>query len=146
MIRLPKGSYKIEGVSIEYSTYQSNRGKPSKAALAFNETVEINENTNDINLTAVYDCFLLMFDKANKIGFAYTYGSSGYSMPETDNLYYIFLSSTSNYSLRWKNEETLSNSYLHLEEFTFNKGFFYYFNDISDSFDIPKMQNGSIQG
>lgn len=139
LIHLPKGSYKIVGHSTESSTKYYSR-----AALAFNETVEINENTNNINLTAIYDCFLLMFDKANKSEFSYSYDSSAHSMPEIDNLYYMFLSSTSNYRLRWENEKTLSDSSLNLEEFAFNKGYFYYFNDVNESFDIPKMQNGSI--
>lgn len=118
--------------------------------LCFNESVEITGSTANINLTAIYDSYMLMFDKSDKQRVVYQL-SSGYgadsptSIPlkAMDNIYFAFI----NKLLANENSIVITrkdfSSTIDMDKIPFEKGKYYYFNDISNSFDIPPMEAGN---
>lgn len=142
--KLLTGIYEVTGISHP----QANNCIDS-LYLCFNENVTITNETTGINLTANYDSYLLMFDKSDKkdikLIFSSSTGGSGttYSLNNTDNLYYAFiyelLSIGRNYISISRDGKSSS---IELDDMPFEKGKYYYFNDISNSFDIPPMEAG----
>ena len=140
MVKLPEGTYTVTGSASD----QSELGK--LVALSFNEEVVVSKSTADIQLTASYDCYLLMFDKTRITSATYKYTEgfitevSLYSQDE--GIFYIFLSTTpqSSYYPRISYiRENSSEGTIYLSDLGLLKGYYYYFNDISGGFDIPPM-------
>lgn len=145
-IKLFEGEYEITGKS--ESTYNST-GNVDGMYLQFKENVTINKNTTIINLTAMYDCYMLIFNTENISKIVYT-NDNPYSTPITlskkDNIYYMFLQellwSSSNNYLRITRTD-VSTSKVYLDNIPFEKSKYYYFDDINNSFDVPPMQAGN---
>ena len=141
--RLLTGEYEVTGTSHPATDRDS-------VYLSFNEDVTITGETEGINLTAQYDSYLLMFDKSGKENVEFRYssntGGSGSTSPLTniDNLYYAFIYQLSSYGRSYimitRDGESSS---IELGDIPFEKGKYYYFNDISNSFDIPPMEAGN---
>lgn len=144
-VTLATGKYRVVGNSKGGATYNDFY---SKAVLVFDEEIEITETTSSILLHANYDCFLLLFDAAEKTYFRWsadgtsTSGISG-DVPKVSDYYYIFAQGfKENGSVQW-NYGSKENR-VWMSDFKFEKGRYYYFNDVSGKFEIPKMQPGSI--
>lgn len=143
--KLLTGVYEVTGTS-----HPQTSNCIDSLYLCFNESVEITEATANINLTAIYDSYMLMFDKNDKENVKYVFdsttGGSGVSYPlaSVDNLYYAFI-----YKLLSIGRNSISinrdgqSSSIILDNIPFEKGKYYYFNDISNSFDIPPMEAGN---
>ena len=145
-VMLPTGKYLVSGYS---KGGKSSSDCYNKAPLLFEEQIEITENTTSIFLHAMYDCYLLLFDSDGKTRFSWTLdGSSGAeisgSVNTAGNQYYIFVQGgfKDSGNVRWTygGKETV----IWMSTFSFEKGYYYYFNDLEGSFEIPKMQPGSI--
>lgn len=145
-LRLPTGEYIVTGIS-----YPDAYACIDTLYLKFEENVSINSDTQSINLTAIYDSFLLMFDKSDKEEVKYTRSSgSGYD-PSTstnleviDEIYYAFFNEL------WANKNYIhitrtsgEKSTVYLDKIPFENGKYYYFNDLANSFDIPPMESGN---
>ncbi len=139
-LQLPTGTYKVTG---------SSNGDYSIASLKFDEEVNIT-SSGTITLTAQYDCFLLMFPTNNG---AYTYeyviggGSTykNYDMPKVDDVCYMFVKTATSFnSICYNLGEQDNYLYVNNESFDFQNGYYYYFDVVSGSFNIPEMENGGI--
>ena len=141
LVRLMEGEYTVTGTS------QPDKSVSDTVSLSFNQKVMITKDMNHINLTANYDSYLLMVDKGNYKQ-AYYYGdgggSSSVNFKETEYVYSLFIQAypwVNNYlRLTCNDGKTIS---IDLETIPFEKGKYYYFNDMTSSFDIPEMESGN---
>lgn len=144
-VMLSTGKYKVTGFSKGNVTYNDYY---HRAPLAFDEVIEITENTSSITLHAIYDCFLLLFDADGKTYFKWTADGSGKEgisgdVNKAGDWYYIFVQGfQANGNVKW-NYGSKENR-IWMGNFNFQKGYYYYYNDLAGSFEIPKMKPGSI--
>lgn len=154
-IRLKEGDYKIVGSSIPkiYSSYQGAEDICDSLYLNFNEHVSITKVTEKITLTAKYDCYLLLFNADNIKSITASFGDK--KLAQIGNVYYLFVR---------KDYYTTQGSYgpyntelcldivkkdgtkidnLEIGKQGFEKGKYYYFNDMTNSFDIDPMVDGN---
>lgn len=145
-IRLMEGEYEVTGTSAPKSSY----GYVSDTVfLSFQETVHITKDMTNLNLIAKYDSYLLMIDKTNYNEANCTYTTPGknqnHELYQTDTNFIIFINSlyysSSNYLKLTKFDGFETKIYL--DDIPFEKGKYYYFNDMTNSFDIPKMEPGN---
>lgn len=138
LITLPEGTYSITG------TCSGDFEKPS---LIFQESVEITNQTSSISLTAIYDCYMIFFDKSNVESAevhcnSTTSGSStSVSLCSTSDIFYLFLPYRSASSI---NYDTISGDYgnIILKNYTFEKGKYYMFDVVNGTFTVPPMDQG----
>lgn len=144
-VMLSTGKYHVVGTSNGGVTYNDMY---RKAPLKFDEEIVIDENTTSITLHANYDCFLLLFDAEGKTYFRWSADGSGSSGISGDagkvgDWYYIFVQEfKANGNVQWNYGSKENRIWMY--NFNFQKGYYYYYNDLSGSFEIPKMQPGSI--
>lgn len=143
-VRLIEGEYVVTGSS-------SPKALLSHASdslfLSFQDTVTITRDMRELTLKANYNAFLVMFDAENVDGVYYNSGGNNSSVQLTktnENIYYMFLTqvwnSASNFAIAHKDKKY---SYIYLNNTPFKKGKYYYFNDMSYSLEIPKMESGN---
>lgn len=143
-IKLLEGEYEITGTSSPVSV-----NKLDTLYMSFNETVTINNNTANITLTAKHNSYMLLFDKENIKSIEYSaYDGSRqrrYEIGYLDDVYYMFINNLlggkEDYLTITRNNDVSST--IHLTNIPFEKGKYYYFNDITNSFDIPPMTEGN---
>lgn len=149
MITIRTGNYRIEGYSKADGNYIQG-----KASLNFEEELSINSTKTSIALKAKYDCFLLAFAKSNiidmRLYYRY-YGDSGYlRLNELNGYYYAFCNDVlySNEPNR-KDQACISGERddrsifsIYVGNANFEKGKYYIYNDVSGSFELPKMEPG----
>lgn len=148
-IKLLAGEYEVSGIS--HPVYPSSRTCIDSLYMAFNETLAINESTQSISLTAMYDCYLLLFDKGDKTKIAHhvsqTSSSTSYdtNLQQLDNIYYAYMYPKTYYNnlIYIYHDGIETPSSIRLNDIPFEKGKYYYFNDLSNSFDIPPMSAGN---
>lgn len=144
-VMLSTGKYKVTGSSKGNVTYNDYY---HRAPLTFDEVIEINENTSSVTLHAIYDCFLLLFDAEGKSYFRWSADGSAKSgisgdVNKAGDWYYIFVQKfEANGSVQWNYGS--NQNYIWMGGFNFQKGYYYYYNDLAGSFEVPKMQPGSI--
>lgn len=150
-IRLPEGTYNVIGASVpkegDFKEWSDS------VYLTFNETISLKKDDARLTLTAIYDSFLLMLDAENttNVSCKCTTGvtsSTKKGVPYDDKLFWIFMQKTyydskshDFYLLVTRNDGQKST--IELVDIPFEKGKFYYFNDMTNSFDIPKMESGN---
>lgn len=144
-IRLIEGTYDISGISKPGYTYNH----VDSLALTFNEKVVITKETTAITLRANYLSYMLMFDANNIKSIEYSeYTNNGpyktYNLKKADNIFYVFINQKPGASdkiiITRKNNSIITiNPY----GLSFEKGKYYYFNDVTNSFDIPPMVGGN---
>lgn len=144
-IQLLTGKYRVTGSSISYNDY-------SKVSLIFDEVINVSESEK-FNLTAQYDCFLLLFPRKNG-HYNYYYYDGQYSgsiaeMPIVEDLCYMFIREDSilrnvcYYSGSSSSQDRVDVALSNYGEI-FQNGKYYYFNIITGTFNIPPMENGGI--
>lgn len=145
-LKLTTGEYNVTGTS-----HPTKTDCLDSLFISFNESVTINNETSELLLNAKYDSYMVMFDASEKNSVQYVYGySSGHStysrvsLASIDNIYYAY------YNTLWSgNDNNLvvtrvsGSSIIDMNDIPFEKGKYYYFNDISNSFDIPSMESGN---
>ena len=158
-IRLPEGEYTVTGISHPIEKVLDRQYFPSDSLyLRFNEKVNITKDMTILTLTALYDSYLLLFDSSNinniKLG---TDGKlPADNQPSCKQLandginVWIALkknSYPSNGYTRYYSLTILRNnehtSTILLEDLPMQIGKYYYFNDMTNSFDIPPMESGN---
>ena len=147
-IRLVEGEYEVTGVSTPKATATTTIDDcvSDTAFLSFKETVNITKDMYYLTLTAKYNSYLLMFDSENSNSVYYNYNTYSKELNLCDNVYALFIerltygnSSNIIAVTRYNGTKTSVN----LDNFPFEKGKYYYFNDMTNSFDIPKMESGN---
>ena len=116
------------------------------AFLSFKETVNITKDMDYLTLTAKYNSYLLMFDRENSNSVYYNCYTYSKELNLCDDVYALFIErltygNSSNIIAITRNNGTKSS--VSLDNFPFEKGKYYYFNDMTNSFDIPKMESGN---
>lgn len=149
-VRLIEGSYKVSGnTSPKKSTFAGD-----SLWLTFDETINIQKEQSRILLSANYDCFLLMFDTTD-IESIYAYRrnndaeSSRFYLNSSNGIYYLFVHKT---SILFDNDSRLMIKIerpsgtlitLDIDKLSFEKGKYYYFNDVTNTFNIDPMESGN---
>lgn len=143
-ITLIEGEYTVTGTSNASGEYIQE-----KVSLEFSQDITVTKDIYNISLSAKYNCFLLFFNKSNLNEISYTRESST-SAPNTKidltyeyNRYYYIFSSNLDTGYFYGKRENGSSFKLRDSSFPFEEGKYYFFNDISNSFDIPKMESGN---
>lgn len=142
-IRLPEGVYVVTGTSAPKG---DNYGVSDSVYISFEDKITLTKDMNKLTLKADYNSFLAFFDAQNSKEVSYnTGGSYSHKLKKTeDNIFYIFVntitSNSGNFGIAHKNNTF---SYIYLQGMPFEKGKYYYFNDMTNSFDLPKMESGN---
>ena len=149
-IRLPEGTYAVTGVSAPKETQMKEWS--DSVYLSFNETVSIKKDASMLTLTAIYDSYLLMFDAENTTGISCECSNISNNTKKkvlSDNeIYWLSMQKTfreyktNDYFLIITRNDG-QKSTIKLLDIPFEKGKYYYFNDMTNSFDIPKMESGN---
>ena len=150
-LKLPTGEYEVVGTSYPNSGQSGSFQGIDSLYLCFDEIVNINTNTTSLNLTAQYDSYLLMFDKSDKELINYhrqpdrIYDGRDSELKEVDGIYYALMNEiwVGAYNVRLTIQRPVGNSSINMNDILFEKGKYYYFNDLSNSFDIPPMESGN---
>ena len=145
LITLNTGTYSIVGTSTA-----DGANIQDKCSFTFNEQIEISATSNVITLHANYDCFLLIFNKSQIESLENNNGSTQSSFYTFENYRYAFVND------KLFIEEQKGNAYIwgkytdnaEFKVFTgnlnFEKGKYYVYNSVSNGFDVPPMENGSV--
>lgn len=151
VIRLVEGEYEVTGTSAPLSGNNRVLEYVSDTVyLKFNEVVNIAKDMTKVNLTAIYDSYLLLFDNTNyKNASCKIYSYNAKDLIKTDSNYIVFIKSLNdrystendNYIHLTRNDNSTIS--IELDKQPFEKGKYYYFNDMTNSFDIPKMESGN---
>ena len=145
LITLNTGTYSVVGTSTA-----DGANIQEKCSFTFNEQIEISATSNVITLHANYDCFLLIFNNSQIESLENNNGSTQSSFYTFENYRYAFVND------KLFIEEQKSNAYIwgrytnkaEFKAFTgnlnFEKGKYYVYNSVSNGFDVPPMENGSV--
>ena len=151
-IRLVEGEYEVSGTSYPIERTSGLNIPSDSVYLTFNETVNISKDAENLTLTAKYDSYLLMFDKTNYNSITYdvfNIAGAAKSLLETESLSTLFIRDlkygiTSTYGhYIYLTRSNGRESEILLNNIPFEKGKYYYFNDMTNSFDIPPMESGN---
>lgn len=154
-IRLTEGAYEVTGTSVPL--YKTKAGEPSDTVyLSFNETINITRDMSSLVLQAHYESYLLLFDAENikDIYYEHDFNTSSsmvssvvYRLYKTEFVRSMFIRDLKyigdkpHYIYLTRNDGHKTT--ITLDKFPFEKGKYYYFNDMTNSFDIPKMESGN---
>lgn len=150
-IRLLEGQYEVVGKATPMHKRDDFKEFSDSVYIAFNEIVSIRKGDTSLLLTAVYDSFLLMLDADNidKVSCDCTGYTGSAALSHDENNFWLFMQQTyrntessKNFNLEVSRKDGLT-SYIPLLNVPFEKGKYYYFNDMTNSFDIPPMVSGN---
>lgn len=152
-IRLMEGEYDVTGTSapIPIESEALSYYISDTVYISFDETVYITKDMTNINLTAKYESYLLMFDTENSNEAYYSCYFNGRNnrkdLFQADKNHTIFIKNFpmtgGNDNFIWLIRNDNSKIKIELEKQPFEIGKYYYFNDMTNSFDIPKMESGN---
>ncbi len=142
---LNTGTYSVVGTSTA-----DGANIQDKCSFTFNEQIEISATSNVITLHANYDCFLLIFNNSQIESLENNNGNTQSSFYTFEDYRYAFVND------KLFIEEQKDNAYIwgkytdnaEFKIFTgnlnFEKGKYYVYNSVSNGFDVPPMENGSV--
>lgn len=147
MVTVRTGKYHITGVSTALG-----KSIQDKCSFTFDETVEISTSSSAINLTANYDCFLLIFS-ANEIATLSNYnGEESQSFYSFKTYKYAFVNGTL-FKEGKQDKAYIGGTYTDNAEFkcytgnlAFEKGKYYVYSSVTGGFTVPPMEEGSAEG
>ena len=150
-IRLVEGQYNVVGHSAPLHKRDYYHELSDSVYIAFNETITIRRDDTKLTLNALYDSFLLLFDKDNtdKIYCKCTGFANVQPLVNDENNFWLFMQKT--YMDNDKTDAFFLEVYridgikstIYLQDIPFNIGKYYYFNNVTNSFDIPPMDSGN---
>lgn len=145
LFKLLTGEYEVTGTS--YPSNYSSYICIDSLFMKFNENVNITNETESVHLNAIHDSYMLMFDKSDKKEVSYEYyisnsPSKEMKMKNIDGIYYSFFNKLAGETNYIRITRSLVSS-ISLDKIPFEKGKYYYFNDIGNSFNIPPMEEGN---
>lgn len=150
-IKLLEGEYEVTGISYPSGNSKLEECISDTLYLNFKENININNNSNHITLTAIYDSYMLLFDAPNTNSIYYcineNLSNDHFRLPKDNEVFHAFI-----HSFYWKGNLSPNNIFIYrkdgkyssitLDNIPFEKGKYYYFNDINNSFNIPPMEEG----
>ena len=143
-IRLVEGEYVVTGTS---SPKNASVNVADSVHMVFQDTVNITKEMTSLTIKANYDSYLLFFDAENIQKVVYNPGDNyiSHDLKMTDEgVFYLFMQATySRYTFYAIHHKTDKYSYIYTLNMPFEKGKYYYFNDMTNSFDIPMMESGN---
>lgn len=150
-IRLPEGNYNITGFSTPIE--KDFKEWSDSVYLAFDEDVTIKKDMTQLTLTAIYDSYLLLLDTENSQSVVckcrnLTSTSKNGILNHDDMIFWLSMQKTyrdykaNDYYLTITRNDG-QKSTINLLDIPFEKGRYYYFNDMTNSFNIPKMESGN---
>lgn len=149
MITIRTGKYRIKGYSKATGDYIQD-----KASIVFEEEVEISTSSKSVVLNAIYDCYLLAFAKSDikamKLYYTYYGDSTCKTFFTLDEYYYAFANGLlySNQANRKEQaciigeRQNGSVFKIYVGNANLEKGKYYIYNDVNESFELPKMEAG----
>lgn len=144
-ITLNTGVYRIVGASTA-----DGDNIQEKCSFTFDEQIEISVTSNVITLHANYDCFLLIFNNSQISSLQNCNGVTLSSFFNFKNYKYAFVTNKL-YNDAEKSNAYILGKYTNNAEFkvftgnlNFEKGKYYVYNSVSNGFDVPPMENGSV--
>lgn len=154
-VRLPEGEYYVNGTSYPIENYTEIGGindLPSDTVyLEFNETVKITKDMSTLVLNAKYNSFLMLFDTENTSKIELVISNNVVKeLSKDSNCYWLFARTkytykngvTSYFTSRiTRNDNNAVDVVFGRLPMQFGK--YYYFNDMTNSFDIPMMESGN---
>lgn len=154
-VRLPEGEYYVNGTSYPIENYTEIGGindLPSDTVyLEFNETVKITKDMSTLVLNAKYNSFLMLFDTENTSKIELVISNNVVKeLSKDSNCYWLFARTKSTYkngvtsyftSRITRNDNNAVDVVFGRLPMQFGK--YYYFNDMTNSFDIPMMESGN---
>lgn len=149
MLSLRTGNYHVTGESYpsNYSASEAaSRYVSDKLYLKFDETIAVSSTTTNLKLTAKYDCYLLLFNKEGIKKITYNFQRGDKVASNVGDVYYMFVyKDTDSYEKLYVDVEKTDGTKINLiiAGNGFEKGKYYYFNDMTNSFDIDPMVNGN---
>lgn len=151
--KLREGEYDVTGETYP-AAYHSN-SIPNKKYLgnymflSFDERIAITKETESVTLSAKYDCYLLLFSSDNITKITAYVDSYGTDINKVGNYYPIFVLANEESAAALKNlrldvsKKDGTVIELNVGNMQFEKGKYYYFNEMSNSFDVPPMAAGN---
>jgi hypothetical protein len=148
MITIRTGKYKVTGNSTAEGECMQ-----ALASLSFDQEIEISTSSKNVNLTAKYNCFLLAFAKSDIVELVNKHHNNYTGTPffMYNNYYYAFVNNQiwtyvmdtdkSNVYIKDTREDGSTFKILTYNA-VFEKGKYYIYNDVSGSFELPKMEAG----
>ena len=149
-ITLPVGEYIVSGTSNPRN--HSAQLEPSSdyefisdtVFLSFNEQVKLSAEQTSLSLNATHNSFLLLFDlkDVKKVNYS---GLNDKVLNTHNNIYTIFVNrlSTRSSDIIEITKNDGKESTVSLDNIPFEKGKYYYFDDMTYSFSIPEMEEGN---
>lgn len=145
MVTIRTGKYKIEGTSTASGNYIQEL-----ASIKFDEEIEISTTSSIVTLKAIYDCFLLAFAKSDItslvcVPYQSNYVPDNHAFYEFEDYYYAFVNDklystqSEGHILGRRTQDTFK---IMTGYAAFEKGKYYIYNDVSGSFELPKMEAG----
>lgn len=142
---IPTGRYKVAGTSTA-----TGDNIQEKCSIKFSQEVDVVAGSNDITLNADYDCFLLVFTDKNITGVKNYSGQNSRSLFTFGNYKYAFVNERL-YASGYQTEAYIGGSFSDGTNFTiptgtlaFEKGKYYVYNTLTNSFSIPEMEEGNL--
>ena len=143
-----EGSYTVEGESAPIRTTVDT------LSLKFSEDVVITKDTKEVMLNAQYDSFLLLLNAQEIKSAEYKYSTSVNAFRVIDlrnaaGLYYMFVKTYFSHDenvgqdMIVTRQDNGGGETIYLNELPFEIGKYYYFNEVTNSFNIPAMEEGN---
>lgn len=143
LITLLEGEYTVTGDSYDDDTNYIQE----KASISFSQDIQVTKDTKLITLTARYECFLLFFDNINIKSLVYWCNPPHAKVPinfSYKNYLYTFARKLKETNAYIEGNRNNGSSFsIYTSDVPFELGKYYFFNPISNSFDIPKMDAGN---
>ena len=144
LVTMRTGTYRVVGTSTA-----EGENIQDKCSFRFDEQIDIDMTTTAITLHANYDCFLLIFD-STEIQTLQNYNGETFTPFYAFGEYRYAFVKESLYNAEKHSEAYIGGQYTSGVEFkvftgnlNFEKGKYYVYNSVSNSFDIPPMDDGS---
>ena len=148
IITIRTGNYRVTGTSTAEGECMQEI-----ASLKFEQEIEISTSSTSITLNAIYDCFLLAFAKSDIVELAnkhhnnytptpfFTFGDYYYAFISDKIWSYVMETGKDNVYIIGTREDGSTFKILTYNA-AFEKGKYYIYNDVSGSFELPKMEAG----
>ncbi len=149
-VLLKEGQYNVTGKSYHANYTSQNNGIRyvcDSLYLSFEEPISISKETKTLVLKAKYDCYLLLFKEENIKSIQSTFGVDP---QKAGAVYYLFVNAD---TYKWMNDTVKLSIIIYKKDGTrinqtignmgFEVGKYYFFDDMTNSFDIDPMPNGN---
>lgn len=147
VITLRTGTYRVTGRSIA-----DGESVQDKCSFIFDETVTIDASSSTVTLHADYDCFLLIFNNPDISRLSNNNGQTSTALFTLGDYRYAFVRDQL-YLDDYQTEASIEGSMqdgstfrIYTGKLQFESGKYYVYNVLTNSFDVPPMEEGDTTG